>query len=143
MAGAQPGHLGRLPERGWQPRARQAQIITTAGRSIAGKGTATGGVWYVPALTATGEFFLKVDEMKLGQPPREKRVVSIAVHRGFKNVEKPVLTPWVGLPECEGFFDVFGRPLAYDRHLFLIPEAKLLVIVNNEKTKIVVRKLAI
>ena len=101
------------------------------------------GCWYVPALTATDEYFLKVDEVTLKTPPRERKGVSIAIHKGFKNVNQPVLTPWIGLPECEEFIDVFGGPLTYDQHLFLIPEAKLLVILNSEKTKIVLRKLQI
>ena len=119
------------------------QIITTALRPIAGKGNATAGCWYVPALTATDEYFLKVDEVTLKTPPRERKGVSIAIHKGFKNVNQPVLTPWIGLPECEEFIDVFGGPLTYDQHLFLVPEAKLLVILNSEKTKIVLRKLQI
>ncbi|MBN9118827.1 MAG: hypothetical protein J0I06_06655 [Planctomycetes bacterium] len=118
------------------------QILTHQGGTVAGKPAGLAHVWYVPAVTATGNYFLRVNEVKVGTPPRTKDGVSIAVHKD-RRVDTPVLTAWEGLPEAEGLVRGWGESEPLDRHLFLIPEAKLLVILNRDKTKLVVRKLAI
>lgn len=120
------------------------QIIDANGNKLAGKGATTApNVWYVPALTATGDYFLKVNQLIMGKWPQEKKSISIAVHKGTRNVDKPVLSAWEWLPETEGFFGAFNEPVAFDQHLFLIPEAKLLVILNKDKSKLIVRRILI
>jgi hypothetical protein len=122
----------------------QNQILDAAGHRLAGTGTTQAdAVWYVPAVTATGEYYLKVSPLQVGQWPREKKGVAIAVHAGLSKVDQPLLTPWEFLPETENFFSVFNEPIPFDQHLFLIPEAKLLVILNQAKTRLVVRRLVI
>ena len=119
------------------------EVNGTQAKQVAGRPAGVSNpVWYVPAVTATGHYFLRVNEVQVPEGKRTKTAVSVAVHKD-KKVDKPVLTAWEGLPETEGFIS-WGRdtePL--DRHLFLIPEAKLLVILNKDKTKLVVRKLQI
>jgi hypothetical protein len=114
------------------------QVKVVAGRPK----TATGNVWYVPAVTATGHYFLRVNETKAGTGPQAKTVVSVALHKD-RNVDKVLLSPWEGLPETEGFVNWGNNTVPLDRHLFLIPEAKLLVILSNKKTQLIVRKLMI
>lgn len=119
------------------------QILTATGNQLAGK---TAGVkesvWYVPAVTTTGDYFLSVYERK-GQFGRTKDMVVVALHKGT-NVDAPVLTPWEGLPETAGLANAFFNSTdVLDKHLFLIPEAKLLVILNKDRTRLVVRKLRI
>ena len=117
------------------------QIVAPDGSVLAGKpGTATGNVWYVPAVTASGNYFLRVNMVRSGTPPRER--VSVALHRN-QNVNIPALPAWEGLAETDGLFNPWGGTEPLDKHLFLIPEAKLLVILNKDKTRLAVRKLSI
>jgi hypothetical protein len=117
------------------------QIGQTAGAPLAGRPAAVAGdVWYVPATTPTGNLFLRVNETKVGTPPRVRNGVGLSVHRD-RGVDTAVAS-WEGLQEMEGLAHSWGtEPL--DRHLFLIPEAKLLVILTRDKNKLVVRKLTI
>jgi hypothetical protein len=119
------------------------QIVTTNGNVVATKPAGVAHAWFVPAVTATGDYFLRVNAVKVGTPPRTRDGVSVSLHKGG-DANTPVLPAWEGLPETDnlvnGFF-VNSEPL--DRHLFLIPEAKLLVILNRDKSKLVVRKLPI
>lgn len=120
------------------------QIIDVNGNRLIDQGAILAeDVWYVPAVTATGDYFLRVHQITVGKWPQEKKSVSIGIHKEPKNGGKPVLTPWAWLPETEGFFGAFNEPVGFDRHLFLIPEAKLLVIMNAEKTKLIVRRIQI
>lgn len=119
------------------------QILSTDGNQLAGKPTGVKeSVWYVPAVTSTGDYFLSVYERK-GQFGRTKDTVVLTLLRGT-NVNAPVLTAWEDLPEAAGLANAFFNstdPL--DKHLFLVPEAKLLVIMNKERSKLVARKLNI
>jgi hypothetical protein len=99
-------------------------------------------VWYAPALTRKGDYFLRVNETKVGAPPRQQTVVSVAIHKG-RNVDTPVLPAWEGLPESEGLISWGNSTEPLDRRLFLIPEAQLLVILNRDKTQLIVRKVPI
>jgi hypothetical protein len=118
------------------------QIVSPNGDRIAGKAEGiTNVVWYVPAVTATGNYFLRVNEARVG--PKSKNGVSISLHKD-KDVDKPVLPAWDGLTEAERLVNANSVLVdALDKHLFFIPEAKLLVILNHDKTQIVVRKLGI
>lgn len=119
------------------------QVLTATGTQLAGKPAGvTESVWYVPAVTATGDYFLSVYEKK-GQFPRTKDAVIVTLLKGT-NVNAPVLTAWEGLPETAGLANsFFNNTEVLDKHLFLIPEAKLLVILNKDRTRLVVRKLFI
>jgi hypothetical protein len=113
--------------------------VTPLARKPAG---VTGNVWYAPALTRKGDYFLRVNETKVGAPPRQQTVVSVAIHKG-RNVDTPVLPAWEGLPESEGLISWGNSTEPLDRRLFLIPEAQLLVILNRDKTQLIVRKVPI
>jgi hypothetical protein len=109
-------------------------------KEFAAAGTKDTPVWYVPAVNATGNYFLRVNEVKGVKAGRN--VVAVTLHRN-RDVDRPLLPSWEGLPETENLIS-WGRdtePL--DRHLFVIPEAKLLVTLNRDKTKLVVRKIKI
>jgi len=56
----------------------------------------------------------------------------------------PAMAYLTGLPEFEGMLEPTGaaRP-DFDQHFYLIPEAKLLVILSGDRTKLILRKLAI
>lgn len=117
-------------------------ILGPTGNTLATKPkNAATFVWYVPAVTATGDYFLGVTEKKAARPG-QRDVVAVALMTGT-DVDKYLMT-WEGLPELEGLASQFfqsTQPL--DRHLFLIPEAKLLVILNKDRTLLTIRKLAI
>jgi hypothetical protein len=119
------------------------QILSADGNRLAGKPTGVReSVWYVPAVTGTGDYFMSVYERK-GQFPRTKDAVVLTLLKGA-NVNAPVLPAWDGLPEAAGLANTFFNSAeSLDEHLFLIPEAKLLVILNKDRTKLMVRKLPI
>jgi hypothetical protein len=118
------------------------QILSSTGSQLAGKPTGVNeSVWYVPAVTSTGDYFMSVYERRRQGATPETVVLTLL--RGT-NVNAPVLTAWSGLEETKGLASAFFNatdPL--DKHLFLIPEAKLLVILNKNRTQLVVRKLNI
>jgi hypothetical protein len=117
------------------------QIITTNGNMVAGKPRAVQNAWYVPAITPTGEYFVRVNEMRTTTPPL-KIGVSISIHKG-RDVDDPVIPALEMLPEADRLVNThFVSVEALDRHVFLIPEAKLLVLLNHERNRLVVRKLA-
>jgi hypothetical protein len=118
------------------------QIISATGTVVASKPAGLTHAWFVPAVTATGDYFLRVNEAKVGTPPRTRNGVSVSLHKG-SDADSPVLPAWEGLPETERLVHPGTRTEPLDRHLFLIPEAKLLVILNQDKSKLVVRKLPI
>jgi hypothetical protein len=117
------------------------QIVTTAGNVVASKPAGLTRAWFVPPVTATGDYFLRVNEARVGTPPRLRNGVVVSLHKG-SDAANAVLPAWEGLPETDRL--VFGsRTEPLDRHLFLIPEAKLLVILNRDQTKLKVIKLPI
>jgi hypothetical protein len=119
------------------------QILSANGTQLAGKPTGVReSVWYVPAVTSTGDYFLSVYERKR-QFPRTKDAVVVTLLKGT-NVSAPVVPAWDGLPETERLASTFFNAAeSLDEHLFLIPEAKLFVILNKDRTRLVVRKLNI
>jgi hypothetical protein len=117
----------------------QDQIIDNNGKAVAGKGAGTGKVWYVPAVTSTGNYFMKLTEVKSTSTPRQKNAVSLSIHKDVRNVDKPVIPAFEGLQETERMVNANSSEML-DRHLFLIPEAKLLVILPVDKTKLILRK---
>jgi hypothetical protein len=116
-------------------------VATPTGGTIASKPATLQHAWFVPAVT--GDYFLRVNEVKIGTPPRTRNGVAVSVHRG-RDAVRPILTPWEGEQEMDGLINTFfvnSEPL--DKHLFLIPEAKLLVVLNRDKNKLKIWKLPI
>lgn len=116
------------------------QVVTAGGTVVATKPAGLTNAWFVPAVTPAGDYYLRVSEAKVGAPPRTRNSVVVSLHKG-NDADNPVLPAWEGLPETDRLVHPGARTEPLDRHLFLIPEAKLLVILNQDKSKLVVRKL--
>jgi len=98
--------------------------------------------WFVPAVSGN-TYFLKVAPATVGTAPRDKKTITVTVHANKKSDTPVVGTPALtDLPEFEGFRDIFSTRVnvVLDQHLFLVPEAKLLVILPNTKDRLVLRK---
>ncbi len=103
------------------------------------------GMWFVPATSGNG-YFLKVVPGTLGTGAKAKKSIAVSVHNN-RNSATPVngTTPVQGSPEFDNLIDRNSNQPAvpYDQHLFLIPEAKLLITLTATKDKLVLRKLGI
>jgi hypothetical protein len=119
-------------------------VIDRNGRDQKFGGVGTGSnQWYIPAISS-GKYFLKIAPTTIAANPFPKKTIAITVHES-KNAGRPVAgTPtFTGLPEYEGIVDAFGNlgfDQVYDQHFFLVPEAKLLVILTGSKDKLILRK---
>jgi hypothetical protein len=115
-------------------------------RSTGGVGAGS-GQWLLPSTTGAGGAFLKVVMSQSGAGGKTKRSINVSVHtnRDTETLANGT-TPWLGLPEFEGLLELRGnttvvaRNKPLDQHLFLIPEAKLLVILSADRTKLFLRK---
>lgn len=101
--------------------------------------------WFVPAVCGTSGAFLKVAQVSMGKDLGAKKTVTVTIHNKG-NASKPAEgTPtFSGLPEFEGLwgpFDQAARERPFDQHLFLFPEAKLLVILSTDREKLLLRKI--
>ncbi len=80
------------------------------------------------------------------QPIRiTKPALMVTIHAGGNlQVPAPNTPTLMALPEFDGLVDATGmaRP-EIDQHFYLIPEAKLLVILSGDRTKLLLRKLNI
>ena len=66
---------------------------------------------------------------------------AIAVHKSYTNPEREKALSLGVLPEAEGIINLFFvNSLPLDQHLFLIPDAKMLVVLPTTKDKLVLRK---
>jgi hypothetical protein len=110
------------------------QVADRTGKNVPVGGVGPGsGNWFVPAASVT-------------ENKRQKRVVNVSIHTD-RNSEVPAAgtTPLSG-PELDGLLEMHGenvtasrgRPL--DHHLFLLPEAKLLVIIDKDKKKMYLKR---
>jgi hypothetical protein len=100
------------------------------------------GTWFVPAASGTTHF-LKVAPFEIGVGFKAKKTMKVTVHAN-RNSEAAVATVnLAGLPEFDDLMDRFGRhpTVALDQHLFLVPEAKLLVTLTSSKDRLVLRRL--
>ncbi len=109
-----------------------------------------GKMWVVPQLTPRGNvaitkqgFLLKV----VSNPPGDstKPVLTVSVHsNGNLQTPHPNTPVLADQPEFDGMVEADGtiKPVL-DQHFFLIPEAKLLVILSGDRTRLVLRKLNI
>lgn len=114
-------------------------IVRDNGQIVGSRAGGPGNsVWYVPAVSGT--HFLRLGETKDGN----KQAVTISVHKNHLNPEKEKAISLGVLPEMEGLVEwFFGRTVPLDQHLFLIPEAKMLVVLNAKKDKLTMRKVDI
>ena len=92
-------------------------------------------VWYVGG--TCGRAFLR-----LAQTPQNGKAFSLSAHLSPLRAEGDKLAVQIGvLPETEGLIDwLRGVAVPLDKHLFLIPDAKLLVVMPTTKDKLVLRK---
>lgn len=108
---------------------------------------ANSGTWFLPSVSSK-DYFLKLAPFTIGSGGQAKKTLSVSVHKG-RNPDVPAAgtTALAGLPEFENMVDRWGEPPApavpYDRHFFLIPEAKLLVVLNGDRNRLVLRRLDI
>jgi hypothetical protein len=93
-------------------------------------------VWYVGG--TSGRSFLRLAQTQ----QNGKSAVVLSAHLAAQTVERDKLAVVIGiLPEVEGLIDWFqGVAEPLDKHLFLIPDAKLLVVLPLTKDKLVLRK---
>jgi hypothetical protein len=113
-------------------------------QSFGGVGLGSGH-WYVPAVSS-GDYFLKASPITVGTGARAKKTLAVTVHNN-RDANTPArgTEAFSDLPDFDGLMDRF-RPepdVPLDQHLFLIPEAKLLVILGGSKDKLYLRKVPI
>jgi hypothetical protein len=105
---------------------------------------ARSGEWLVPAVSGNTHF-LKCIHYEEGKGSNRKRVMRVTVHANRNaNPNAAVATvDLTGVPEFEGLWDGFGKHPAVplDQHLFLVPEAKLLITLTSGKDRLVLRRL--
>ncbi|MCE9568217.1 MAG: hypothetical protein K8U57_39960 [Planctomycetes bacterium] len=78
------------------------------------------------------------------QPVRQyKPTLMVSIHTGGNTLAIVPNTPMISnLPEFDGLFEPNGMPKPIlDQHFFLVPEAKLLVILSGDRTKLILRKI--
>lgn len=108
---------------------------------FAGVGANAG--WFVPATTASGYFLKLAPTSTKAKGARPTMAVTFHTSRNASVpiAGAPVIT---GTPDLDGFGDGFSgnynEGIPADQHFFLIPEAKLLVILNTARTKFTLRK---
>jgi len=102
------------------------------------------GTWYVPAVSGNG-YFLKISPITVGARPREKKTIAVSIHNN-RNAETtaPGTASFSALPEFDELIDVWGKQprVALDEHLILVPEAKLLIIMNAKRDHLVLRSMS-
>lgn len=102
------------------------------------------GQWYVPAVSGSGQF-LKVIPQEVGKGFDRKWTFAVTVHANRNAGTAAVNTNLSALPEFENLVEWTGRQPAVplDKHLFLVPEAKLLVTLTANKDRLVLRRVDI
>ena len=106
---------------------------------------ASSGTWFLPSVS-NKDYFLKIAPVTTGTGVRQKKTLAVSVHKG-KNSDAPTIgtTVLTGEVDFDKLTDGFRNEpaVAYDQHFFLVPEAKLLVTLNGDKNRLVLRKLNI
>ncbi len=100
--------------------------------------------WFVPSPT-NKDFFLKVSPTTIGAGAKRKSTIVVTVHRDRDGDKVATGTQtFTDLPEFDGFVERFNNQASvpFDQHLFLVPEAKVLITLPKEKDRVVIRKLA-
>ena len=98
--------------------------------------------WFVPAVSGNG-YFLKVVPKDIGVGFKAKKSMTVTVHANRNSVATVATVNLEGLPEFDDLMDRFGRQpaVALDQHLFLVPEAKLIITLTASKDRLVLRRL--
>jgi WD40 repeat protein len=118
------------------------QTVYTPGRLYTAEGKPLGEhvgghghmVWYVPALQ--GPSYVSLNQV-LGAGIGQS-TLSLSVHRTRNG---PPLDTRPDLEAVQGLVDWFsGQTQPFDRHVFLIPDAKLLVILPSSKDRLVLHR---
>jgi hypothetical protein len=102
-----------------------------------GRGT---GTWFVPATRDT-KYFLKLTGTRPKGPGRPTLVVTVHQNR---NGTAPVagVPPLTDIPDFANMVDGLGTVnVPVDEHFFFIPEAKLLVVLSRDRTKLLLNKI--
>jgi hypothetical protein len=102
-----------------------------------------------PAPQPVPQPVLQPDQKAVVPPPPRityitKQSLFVTVHANGSLAMLPNVPMLRVLPEFDGLVDSNGiaKP-TLDQHFFLVPEAKLLVILSGDRTKLVLRKLNI
>src|SRR5262249_36840225 len=99
------------------------------------------GTWLVPA-TRSNRYFLKVAGTANAAKAGGRNTLSITVHQN-KNGMTPVAgtTAITGIPDFENMVDGFKNvSVPVEEHFFFIPEAKMLVVISRDRTKLLLNK---
>jgi hypothetical protein len=95
--------------------------------------------WVVPS--TTGSYFLKVVPGTAPGKGPQRKSVTVTIHTNRNDTPVRNAPVFTDLGETAGLLDPFGNPVQpLDQHLFLIPEAKLLVVLNRDRNKLTLRK---
>lgn len=114
-------------------------MIGRAGGPIVGRwGSGPGaGMCYVPAVS--GAHFLRLSEVN-----RTSKQAVVSVHNNYQSPDTGNVVKLGVLPETEGLVEWFhNRTVPLDQHLFLVPDAKVLVVLNARREQLTVRKVDI
>lgn len=106
------------------------QALSAEGKPITQKRGGHGkAVWCIPAIQ--GDYYVSFNEVKVGANPS---YIKMMIHKG-SDVE-PVAT----LPKNESMVELvdwfFGRPKQFERHVFVLPQDKLLVYIPPKNDRI-------
>ena len=124
--------------------------VNRTGQQVSVGGVGAGsGVWYVPAVSGNTGMFVKLAVTTTGVGAKNKKV-TLTVHAN-RNADVPAFgtTALTGIPEFETLVDIRINSITIpwdrilDHHLFLIPDAKLLVTLSANKDKLYLRKLGL
>lgn len=100
------------------------------------------GTWFLPSVSSK-DFFVKLVPQNTIVGARRKPSLTLTVHKGRNSDALAAgTTALVDLPEFENMVDRFRPELAIvpDQHIFLIPEAKLLVTLTQKRDTLYVRR---
>ncbi len=131
-----------VPANGYLLPSPDGRTLYSAGRQFTAEGKPLGeqkggygsALWYLPAVQ--GPYYLSLNEKREGNAG--KQFLSLAVH--LSGDSRPLFT----LPNfsaLDGLVDwISGRPSPFERHIFLIPDAHLLVLMPKSNDKLVLHR---
>jgi S1-C subfamily serine protease len=131
-----------VPANGYLLPSPDGRTLYSAGRQFTAEGKPLGeqkgghgnGLWYLPA--AQGPYYLSLNEQRDGNAG--KQFLSLAVH--LSGDSRPLFT----LPKfsaLDGLVDwISGQVSPFERHIFLIPDAHLLVLMPKSNDKLVLHR---
>jgi hypothetical protein len=118
------------------------QVANERGQTQFSAGAGPGGnTWLVPATSGNG-YFLKVVPTVGGGGVKAKKSITVTVHAN-RSPEVPAngTAPFYAPPEFDNLIGNNNYPnVPYDQHLFLVPEAQVLVTLPANKDRLVLRK---